>query len=268
MDEPTVAQPMIVPRQQVARPPSASQQAPHRDPQTAARDGGPEQSIGTPPWDGGPQQNTGAPPWDGGPQQNTGAPPWDGGPQQNIVVPPWEGEPQQAQWQGAPRHPGAGTPSSGQVFAPAYQSGPAPYRESRKGLGVFAAIAAAMAAVFAVAALVFVLANRSGDSPDSPDVPTLAGSPPGDVTLVDKGTSIEVKWSDPTGGTVSFMVIMGHPGLELKPAGTLVPGRTSFEMGGLNATLNYCFAVVAVYSGNKFATSPQACTARVSATPR
>ncbi|TDO37179.1 fibronectin type III domain-containing protein [Paractinoplanes brasiliensis] len=125
-----------------------------------------------------------------------------------------------------------------------------------------------MAAVIAVAALVFVLANRSGDSPDSPDVPTLAGSPPGDVTLVDKGTSIEVKWSDPTGGTVSFMVIMGRPGLELKPAGTLVPGRTSFEMGGLNATLNYCFAVVAVYSGNKFATSPQACTARVSATPR
>ena len=125
-----------------------------------------------------------------------------------------------------------------------------------------------MAAVIAVAALVFVLANRTSDPSDSTDVPTLAGSPPSEVSLIDKGTAIEIKWADPTDGTVSFMVIMGHPGLELKPAGTLVPGRTSFEMGGLNATLNYCFAVVAVYSGNKFATSPQACTSRASATPR
>jgi hypothetical protein len=39
-------------------------------------------------------------------------------------------------------------------------------------------------------------------------------------------------------------------------------------MSGLNASLNYCFAVVAVYSGNRFATSPQACTSRASATPR
>ncbi|MGK5684090.1 tetratricopeptide repeat protein [Actinoplanes sp. URMC 104] len=138
----------------------------------------------------------------------------------------------------------------------------------RKGLGVFAAIAAVLAAVIAVAALVFVLANRTSDPGNGPDVPTLAGPPPSDVKLTDNGTAVRIAWQDPTDGTVSFMVIMGHPEQELKPVGTLVPGRTSFEMSGLNRTLNYCFAVVAVYSGNQFATSPQACTSRASATPR
>ncbi|MBL7255942.1 tetratricopeptide repeat protein [Paractinoplanes lichenicola] len=179
--------------------------------------------------------------------------------------------PQAAPWGGAPQQPQypAAAPTSGQVFAPAHQSGPTPYGEKgRKGLGVFAAIAAVMAAVIAVAALVFVLANRTSDPSDRQDVPTLAGQAPTEVTLSDKGTTIEVRWADPTEGTVPFMVIMGRPGQELKPAGTLVPGRTSFEMEGLNTNLNYCFAVVAVYSGNKFATSPQACTSRAAATPR
>ena len=140
--------------------------------------------------------------------------------------------------------------------------------QGRRGLGIFAAIAAVMAAVIAVAALVFVLANRTSDPADNQDVPTLAGPPPTDVQLVDNGASVKITWTDPTEAKVSFMVIMGRPGLELKPAGTLGPGKTSFEMSGLNADLNYCFAVVAVYSGNKFSTSSQACTSRASATPR
>nr|WP_221381852.1 fibronectin type III domain-containing protein [Actinoplanes polyasparticus] len=166
-------------------------------------------------------------------------------------------------------------PGAGQVFAPAYPSGGAgPYAQAsdspagRKGLGVFAAVAAVLAAVIAVAALVFVLANRTSDSSDNDNVPTLAGPPPTDVRLRDTGATVDVNWTDPTQATVSFMVIMGRPGQELKPVGTVGPGQTSFEMTGLNATVNYCFAVVAVYSGNQFATSPQACTSRASATPR
>ncbi|MBU2667078.1 tetratricopeptide repeat protein [Actinoplanes bogorensis] len=149
------------------------------------------------------------------------------------------------------------------------RSEPAPHQpQGRRGLGIFAAIAAVMAAVIAVAALVFVLANRTSDPGDSQDVPTLAGPAPTDVQLVDNGSAVKISWTDPTDAKVSFMVIMGRPGLELKPAGTLGPGKTSFEMSGLNEDLNYCFAVVAVYSGNKFSTSSQACTSRASATPR
>ena len=166
----------------------------------------------------------------------------------------------------SPVYPNA--PISGQVFAPTQVGGPHAYGERRRGLGIFAAIAAVLAAVIAVAALVFVLASRTSDPGNGPDVPTLAGSPPTDVQLRDDGSTVGVTWKDPTAGTVSFMVIMGRPGLELTPSGTLGPGQTSYELTGLNPGLNYCFAVVAVYSGNQFATSPQACTSRVSATPR
>jgi len=161
---------------------------------------------------------------------------------------------------------GAGQGGSNNPTDTYVYGGSRPY--SRGGLGVFAVIAAGLAVVIAVAALVFVLANRSGDSDGKSDVPTLAGVAPGDVALDDGGSTIGVSWKDPAQGSVSFMVIMGRRGLELKPVGTLGPGQTSFEMSGLNPRLNYCFAVVAVYRGNQFATSPQACTSRASATPR
>jgi hypothetical protein len=128
----------------------------------------------------------------------------------------------------------------------------------RRGVSLFAAIAAVLAAVIAVAALVFVLANRNDDS----NVPTLGGNPPANVKLRDEGSRIRLTWTDPTDGTVSFMVAMAHPGEQLKPVGTLGPGQTSYEMSALNPTLDYCFAVIAVYRNNKFATSEQACTER------
>jgi hypothetical protein len=122
-----------------------------------------------------------------------------------------------------------------------------------------------LAALIAVSALVFVLANRSGDKPD-PDVPTLGGQPPTGVTLKDLGSRIQVTWKDPANGGVSFLVAMAQPGQQLKPVGTLGPGQTSYELNALNPSLNYCFAVVAVYRDNKFATSQQACTDRPTAT--
>jgi hypothetical protein len=126
-------------------------------------------------------------------------------------------------------------------------------------------VAAVLAAVIAVSALVFVLANRSGDKGDS-DVPTLGGDPPTGVAIKDEGTAIKVTWKDPAGGRVSFLVAMAQPGQQLKPVGTLGPGQTSYEINALNPNVNYCFAVVAVYRDNKFATSQQACTDRPTAT--
>jgi hypothetical protein len=155
----------------------------------------------------------------------------------------------------------AGGPVAGGAFV---DSGPA-YR--KRGVSVFAAIAAVMASVIAVAALVFVLANRGKEngSATASDVPTLAGAAPGEVKLHDRGAEIELNWKDPTAGTVSFMIVMAHPGEELKPMATLGPGKTSYRAGGLSTELNYCFAVVAVYRANQFATSPESCTSRGSA---
>ncbi|GIF07346.1 tetratricopeptide repeat protein [Actinoplanes siamensis] len=135
----------------------------------------------------------------------------------------------------------------------------------KRGMALFAVIAATLAAIVAVAALVFSLAqgSRKGDEGDDPPgAPTLAGSPPGDVKLSDLGSKIDVTWTDPSGSTVSFMVTMAHPGEQLKPVSTVGPGQTSRRIEGLSPALDYCFAVVAVYATDKFATSPQVCTDR------
>ncbi|MFI1995279.1 hypothetical protein [Actinoplanes sp. NPDC020271] len=135
----------------------------------------------------------------------------------------------------------------------------------KRGMALFAVIAATLAAVVAVAALVFTLAQgtRKGDEGDTPSgSPTLSGAPPGEVKLTDGGSKIDVSWSDPTDASVSFMITMAHPGEQLKPVSTVGPGQTSRRIEGLSPTLNYCFAVVAVYATDKFATSPQVCTER------
>ncbi|MGX6607055.1 tetratricopeptide repeat protein [Micromonosporaceae bacterium Da 78-11] len=151
--------------------------------------------------------------------------------------------------------------------SPAYRNGPERPTAEKRGMGLFAAIAAVLAAIIAVAALVFVLANRGDDRPSDPNVPTLGGKEPTEVRLRDEGSKIELTWQDPSAGTVSFIVAMGHPGELLKPVTTLGPGQTSYEMGALNTDLDYCFTVIAVYRGNQFATSAPACTSRPGAEP-
>jgi hypothetical protein len=135
---------------------------------------------------------------------------------------------------------------------------------SKMGPAVFAAIAAVLAAIIAVAALVFVLAERgAGDGSGRSDVPTLGGGPPpADVRVRDFGTSVEVSWSDPGEGKTSFIVVGGHPGEVLKPMGEVGPGETLYKLQGLNDQLDYCFAVLAVYSTTEFASSAQSCTSR------
>jgi hypothetical protein len=136
-----------------------------------------------------------------------------------------------------------------------------------RGPAVFAAIAAGLAAVIAVVALVIVLSARNPDGGGTGDVPTLGGQPPTDVQLRDAGSTIEVSWRDPTDGTVSFVVMVGRTGEQLKAMGRLGPAQTELELHGLNARLDYCVAVVAVYAANKVATSPQTCTSRTGSTP-
>ncbi|UQU62889.1 tetratricopeptide repeat protein [Couchioplanes caeruleus] len=142
---------------------------------------------------------------------------------------------------------------------------PAPATGGRSP-ALFAAIAAGLGVVIAVAALVVVLA-RSGDDGGKSDVPTLSGPAPTDVRVRDYGASVQLFWADPANGRTSFMITGGHPGEQLKPMGQVGPTTTSFNLNGLNPELDYCFAVVAVYSTSQFATSPQACTSRTRSDP-
>jgi hypothetical protein len=138
--------------------------------------------------------------------------------------------------------------------------GPRPDSYQRRGSIIFAAIAACLAAIIAVVALVFVLASRGGGGKD--DTPLLAGDPPTGVSLDDQGTRIALSWTDPAAGKTTFLVTGGHPGELLKPMGQTGPGTTQYVLDGLNVKLDYCFAIVAVYSTSQFATSPQVCTSR------
>ncbi|AGZ40699.1 hypothetical protein AFR_12060 [Actinoplanes friuliensis DSM 7358] len=131
---------------------------------------------------------------------------------------------------------------------------------ARKAPAMFAAIAAVFGVIIAVVALVIVIASR-GDDPDS-DVPTLAGPAPSDVRMRDYGSSVQLFWSDPANGKASFVVTGGRPGQQLQPMGQVGPTTTSFDLNGLNADLDYCFAIVAVYTTSQFSTSPQTCTSR------
>jgi hypothetical protein len=132
---------------------------------------------------------------------------------------------------------------------------------TRKAPAIFAAIAAVFGVIIAVVALVVVLSDRD-DDPDS-DVPTLRGPAPTDVRMRDYGSSVQLYWHDPANGRASFVVTGGRPGEQLRPMGQVGPTTTSFDLNGLNADLDYCFAIVAVYSTTQFATSPQTCTNRL-----
>lgn len=131
--------------------------------------------------------------------------------------------------------------------------------------GLFAAIAAVCGVIIAVVALVVVLANRGDDK--GTDVPTLAGPAPTDVRVRDYGSSVKLFWTDPANGRTSFLITGGHPGEQLKPMGQVGPTTTSFDLNGLNDELDYCFAIVAVYSTSQFSTSPQTCISRADAAP-
>jgi hypothetical protein len=177
-----------------------------------------------------------------------------------IITPRWAPPPPHHQLIGPGGNP-AGMVQPGAGSAGGYGA----YR--KRGLGLFAAIAAVMASLIAVVALVVVLANRKSDSTPASNVPTLAGRAPTDVKLHDLGSEVEITWTDPSPGQVSFILVWGHPGEQLKPLVTLGPGTTSYSAGGLNTKLNYCFSVSAVYGTDKFAPSSESCTSRGTAVP-
>jgi hypothetical protein len=140
--------------------------------------------------------------------------------------------------------------------------------------GRAATVAAVSAALAALAAAVVALVALMDDPtpPAAPDsrasaAPTLSGEPPTDLKLRDEGSTVTITWTDPTAGTVPFIVAGGRAGQELRAMAQVSPGESRYRINGLNARINYCFTVAAVYSTNQFGVSGQVCTARATSTP-
>ncbi|MBX7266211.1 fibronectin type III domain-containing protein [Micromonospora sp. Llam7] len=125
------------------------------------------------------------------------------------------------------------------------------------------AVVVALAAVVGVAVL--VLDRRAAPAPRPS--PAQAGPPPGDLAMRDDTNTITLTWTDPSDGVVPFVVAGGRVGQPLGMMATVDPGRTSHTVNGLNSRVDYCFAVLAVYDTDRFATSGQVCTSREPTTP-
>lgn len=164
-------------------------------------------------------------------------------------------------------YPGQMAPSS----AYSVMEEPASRGRSRAAVAVaVTAIGVAVAAVAGVGALVLSRDGTPVAGPGSSPVPAgprASGPPPGDLELRDDSATITLSWTDPSGGTVPFMVAGGRTGKALGVMATVDPGQTSYTVNGLSARVDYCFTVLAVWSTDTFATSGQVCTDRERRTP-
>jgi hypothetical protein len=141
---------------------------------------------------------------------------------------------------------------------------PVPAKQRRNPLIAFAIVAALALIGGAVAAVIAFTAAAPDREPDNPPgtAPVEPAGAPTGLELHDAGSSITLTWTDPSQGTVSFIVAGGQDGSGIRPLHTLLPGATTHTVHGLNPRLNYCFTVAAVYDTNRVAVSDLVCTRR------
>ena len=145
---------------------------------------------------------------------------------------------------------------------------------------LLAILAIALAGGVTAAVVAFVAARPDSEPSDAENLPpapsavataTIGGatgnpSAPRNIRLRDNGTSITLGWTDPSKGTVSFIVAGGQQGA-IRQLQVLTPGSTTYTINGLNPRLDYCFTVAAVYDTTRVELSDLTCTKRTSASP-
>ncbi|MCW2639433.1 MAG: Fibronectin, type domain protein [Dactylosporangium sp.] len=139
------------------------------------------------------------------------------------------------------------------------------HRHSRAPMLALVLIAAMALVGGGVAAFLVFHAPDRGPGPDTrPSSTADAGSlqPPGDLTLRDGGSSITLTWTDPTKGTVPFVVAGGRADNAPNPLGSVESGKTTYTLNGISSTADYCFLVAAVYSPQHTVPSALTCTRR------
>jgi hypothetical protein len=123
---------------------------------------------------------------------------------------------------------------------------------------IVALIGGAIAAVIAF----FAARPKTASAPHNNVVTSApASGAPRDLKLRDDGASVTLTWTDPSAGTVPFIVAGGRQGA-LRQLQTVGPGTTTYTLNGLNPKLDYCFTVAAVYDTSRVELSDLACTKR------
>jgi hypothetical protein len=94
--------------------------------------------------------------------------------------------------------------------------------------------------------------------------PTVTLSPPTDVAIKDDGGSVTLTWTDPSEGTVAFIVTGARDGETFMALDSVPARRTTSVIYGLNVRYDYCFIVSAVWSPDEIMPSIRTCTSRLS----
>jgi hypothetical protein len=145
-----------------------------------------------------------------------------------------------------------------------------PYRSRRVNPALVVIMTAGLAILIAagvIATKLFDVAGHqsNGGAPEGRVTATSpTNPPPSNVKLVDGGGSVTLTWTDPSGGTVPFIVAGGRIGAADAPYETVPPGRTTSTIYGLNDKFDYCFTVAAVWSSTNVERGERVCTTRLS----
>ena len=117
-------------------------------------------------------------------------------------------------------------------------------------------------AVVAVLGGSFLRAQQE-PTPTIPATLTKENAPTDIKITADQGSSVTLTWKDHTGGAATYIVsiIRQDAGHQTRPLQS-PPGRTSLTAAGLDATIEYCFALAAVLDVGNLAAAEPVCTHR------
>lgn len=142
------------------------------------------------------------------------------------------------------------------------------HRHSRVPLLALVVVAAMALIGGGIAAYLVFRAPANGPGPQASASASASDlPPPGDLRLRDDGSSITLTWTDPSRGTVPFIVAGGRAEGALNPLGSVESGNTTYTLHGISPTADFCFLVAAVYSPEHTVPSALVCTKRTNTSP-
>jgi hypothetical protein len=124
-------------------------------------------------------------------------------------------------------------------------------------LGVVLALAVAGGAAALVVTFLESDPKRNADPTAGPSAPS-----PIRLTLDDRGATVTLTWTDPSGGEVPFLVTYGRADGPADKTQRVAAGTTTLAVNQLNPALDYCFTVAGDEPAAGLAPSPTICTKR------
>jgi hypothetical protein len=146
---------------------------------------------------------------------------------------------------------------------PAPPGPPAPQRRKRSRIPlILLGVVLALAVLGGSAALVIVFLSSEPRRDAEP--PTSGSSAPSAIRLAldDKGASVTLTWTDPSGGRVPFVVSYGRAEGPAERSERVQAGTTTLSVNQLNPAQDYCFTVEVGDPAAGVAPSPTVCTSR------